>query len=802
MKTSSRLQEIADVGIQKPAVGDQVVFDGKAWVNRSSVNPTTQQNAFYAPAKLLVYYGEPIAFQDLWSVPEIIMRIAKWDIWVCGAGYENPQDPNYSTTIQIIAGVRALGTKVFGYVTIGGPPLATEAEIQQNVTWWADIGVDGIFFDSAGFDFTGVTRSLQIVAKQAAKSYTLPVAWNSYYFEHVAADSLAQVTWPSNATVYTLFQNGNPSNLPLPRDTGDIYVFEDFGCDTNGVYASDPSNSNMSDLQFHQKAMQVVWAQPQTIFGQSATPPNPPLAQFEVWAIVTLPEVDNTGQIPNYSILGNLQNLQQIFEYFWACVYLYTTTGNLGAPFITAVCISGSNYGSWGYILETPRMALPDALLGTMSQNNMPVADYTHHTFSRQLGPQAVLEVVTNLAAPPNPPTLSAVAGNLPPGTYYYRITRFSTFGETLPSTEVSITLSATGGVLIDWGATSASGWEKAFAVYGRTSGGEQFLQKVPTVNATNWTDNGTITPAGNMPIENTAYEFLPRFSNLFFTGAGEPLQVGTLSTTGNASVAGELSANSLSVTGSAVVGGPISSAGASINGTLSTTGNASVGGELTTDTLNVTTSAVVGGTISSNGASINGAVAIDPPYGFVGDILALEVNGVSKVTVDQSGNLVAAGTVQGADATPGTQDLVPISQADTRYAAIAGSASQTFEAADASPATQEVLPISQADGRYAALAGSLSTSSPVSGTVYQNGTGQPLTIILPVTYSPTTTAAATMTPALGSTSTPGSLPAESEPAGLVTGRVRSYVLRVPAGWYYSFTAVNATLGTAQLIQG
>lgn len=762
MKTLSRFQDIADVGIQKPAVGDQVVFDGSAWVNRTSVNPTTQQNAFYAPAKLLVYYGEPIAFQDLWSVSEIIMRIAKWDIWVCGAGYENPQDANYTTTTQIIAGVRALGTKVFGYVTIGGPPLATLAEIQQNVTWWANIGVDGIFFDSAGFDFTGVTRSLQIGAKQAAKSYNLPVAWNAYYFEHVAADNITQVTWPSTSSRYTEFQTGNPDNLVLPRDAGDIYVFEDFGCDSNGTYPSDPSNSNMGDLQFHQKAMQVVWSQPQVIFGQSSLPPNPPLAQFAVWAIVTLPETDNTGQTPNYSILGNLQNLQQIFEYFWACVYLYTTTGNMGAPFITAVCISGSNYGSWGYILETPRMALPDALLGTMTQNNMPVADYSHHTFSRQLGPQAVLEVVTNIADPPNPPALSVVSGNLPPGTYYYRITRFSTFGETLPSTEVSITLSAAGGVLIDWGNTSASGWEKAFAVYGRTSGGEQFLQKVQTVNATNWTDDGSVTPSGPLPSENTAYEFLPRFSNLFFTGAGQPLQVGTLTTSGNASVGGELTANSLSVT----------------------------------------SSAVVGGTISSQGASINGAVAIDAPSGFKGDVLALEVGSSSLVTVDQAGNLVATGTVQGADASPGTQDLIPISQADTRYAALAGNASQTFEAADATPNTQEVLPIVQADSRYPSITGSLSTSSLVSGTIYQNTSAQPQTIIVPVTYNPTASAAATMTPALGASSPPGNLPAESEPASLTVGRVRSYSLRVPAGWYYSFTTVNASLGTAQIIQG
>ena len=115
---------------------------------------------------------------------------------------------------------------------------------------------------------------------------------------------------------------------------------------------------------------------------------------------------------------------------------------------------------------------------------------------------------------------------------------------------------------------------------------------------------------------------------------------------------------------------------------------------------------------------------------------------------------------------------------------------------------TFQALPRSQADTLYPSLTGSLATSSPVSGTIYQNTSGQPQTIIVPVTYNPTSTAPATMTPALGSSSPPGNLPAESEPASLTGGRVRSYCLRVPAGWYYSFTTVNATLGTAQIIQG
>ena len=90
-----------------------------------------------------------------------------------------------------------------------------------------------------------------------------------------------------------------------------------------------------------------------------------------------------------------------------------------------------------------------------------------------------------------------------------------------------------------------------------------------------------------------------------------------------------------------------------------------------------------------------------------------------------------------------------------------------------------------------------LPASPLVSGTVYQNTGTQPLVIIQPVTYSPTSTAAATCAIALGSTSTPGTVDTESEPAALTAGTVRAFTLNVPPGWYYSFTVTNATLGTA-----
>ena len=90
-----------------------------------------------------------------------------------------------------------------------------------------------------------------------------------------------------------------------------------------------------------------------------------------------------------------------------------------------------------------------------------------------------------------------------------------------------------------------------------------------------------------------------------------------------------------------------------------------------------------------------------------------------------------------------------------------------------------------------------LATNPPVSGTAYQwNGPGT-LQLACPITYSPTSTAAATSTLDIGSTSTPSSaVDTESEPAGITAGMIHTAHAEVPSGWYYELTATNATIGT------
>ena len=94
----------------------------------------------------------------------------------------------------------------------------------------------------------------------------------------------------------------------------------------------------------------------------------------------------------------------------------------------------------------------------------------------------------------------------------------------------------------------------------------------------------------------------------------------------------------------------------------------------------------------------------------------------------------------------------------------------------------------------------SVTAFTPVSGTVYQNAGLVPLTIRIPVTFSPTSTAAASLAVAIGPSSTPATVTTDSEPAGAISGTVRSIEFHVPAGYYYSLTATNATINQGVLI--
>ena len=92
----------------------------------------------------------------------------------------------------------------------------------------------------------------------------------------------------------------------------------------------------------------------------------------------------------------------------------------------------------------------------------------------------------------------------------------------------------------------------------------------------------------------------------------------------------------------------------------------------------------------------------------------------------------------------------------------------------------------------------SLSTNPPVSGTAYQNTNAYDIEINLPV-YATTSGTAGKVAIAKGMTSTPTSIGSQYVNGATSSTSADIIRLKVPAGWYYSFTETGVTFGTASV---
>ncbi len=92
-----------------------------------------------------------------------------------------------------------------------------------------------------------------------------------------------------------------------------------------------------------------------------------------------------------------------------------------------------------------------------------------------------------------------------------------------------------------------------------------------------------------------------------------------------------------------------------------------------------------------------------------------------------------------------------------------------------------------------------LSANPPVSGTAYQNTNPYDIRLKIPVTYSPTSTAAATLATGTSTSSTVTTSTKVSYPAGITTGIIDTYEMVVKAGQYFEIVVTNATIGTVEV---
>ena len=87
------------------------------------------------------------------------------------------------------------------------------------------------------------------------------------------------------------------------------------------------------------------------------------------------------------------------------------------------------------------------------------------------------------------------------------------------------------------------------------------------------------------------------------------------------------------------------------------------------------------------------------------------------------------------------------------------------------------------------------------SGTQFTNNYGVPIVVNVPITFNPTSTAAATVTIGKQPGTVSTTFLSDSEPEALTVGRIRTYSIDLPAGWSMLITTVNATIGTAYITE-
>lgn len=163
--------------------------------------------------RLGIYYGWPSSFNGAGSAERAAAGLAVYDVVVLGAGLQDPGHGDHHNTRQIIYTLRENSVEVHGYIALGAATGLSAPQLAQQVRAWQEMGVAGIFFDEAGYDF-GNSRKRQNQAFAAAHHHELKVFANAYDPDDLFSSHT---------------DRHNPGGAPCGLRKGDIYLYESFG---------------------------------------------------------------------------------------------------------------------------------------------------------------------------------------------------------------------------------------------------------------------------------------------------------------------------------------------------------------------------------------------------------------------------------------------------------------------------------------------------------------------------------------------------------------------------------------------
>lgn len=164
-----------------------------------------QKINYRRPEDLLIYYGWLSAFNLHYNNELAAQNFCQYEMVVFGNGVADPAHPDYANAVIIINRIKELKPhiKLWGYVAV----TETLADFKTKVNWWYDLGVFGIFVDSAGYDYgtpatngrEAFNEKIDYVHDKAICNAVFANAWNSDHILGTANDpSYPNSTWNPN----------------------------------------------------------------------------------------------------------------------------------------------------------------------------------------------------------------------------------------------------------------------------------------------------------------------------------------------------------------------------------------------------------------------------------------------------------------------------------------------------------------------------------------------------------------------------------------------------------------------------
>lgn len=251
-----------------------------------------------APARLAVFYGYPSAVNGAnGSLEQATRAFADYDVIVLGDGLQltatgpaSTPHPDRAFTVRLIERLHqsARRPRIYGYIDLGNSQSLSGAEIVRRIGQWAAMGVDGIFFDEAGFDY-GVRRERQNDAVLATHTHSLSAFLNAFQ----PADVFGTAAVPLNAV-----GGGNPLGVAPVVTDRDLYLLESFAVRNGSPEAAAPLAARTRAALAGRQAFGT------RIFGvatSDGTDGNPALSAYAWWT-AALFGIDGYGWgTPNYS---------------------------------------------------------------------------------------------------------------------------------------------------------------------------------------------------------------------------------------------------------------------------------------------------------------------------------------------------------------------------------------------------------------------------------------------------------------------------------------------------------------------